>query len=238
MRLQKYLASCGVASRRKAEILIAEGRVKINGSVADRPGTKVESGDKVEVDGRPIVMQEKIYIVLNKPPGYLCEKGDKWGRKTVYDLIENSHIRGGSIFTAGRLDYASSGLLILTNDGEFANNIIHPSKEIVKKYRVISAKNVPQRLIDSFINGIVVEGVSYKALGIERTAQANQVFIRLMEGKKREIRMVYRSFGLDITQLQRIAIAGLTLKNLGLPEGQYKLYTKEQIYGELYENSR
>jgi len=132
MRLQKYLAECGVASRRKAEELISQGRVKVNGETVTQMGKKVSQNDVVEVDGKLVKMEKrKVYIALNKPVGYISSVKDQFGRKTVMDLVKDIKER---IFPVGRLDYDTSGLLLLTNDGDFAYRLTHPKHEIKKVY--------------------------------------------------------------------------------------------------------
>jgi 23S rRNA pseudouridine2605 synthase len=225
IRLQKYLALCGVASRRKSEELIEAGKVKVNGEVLTELGVKINESDSVEVDGRQINLEKKVYFVLNKPSNILCAHDDTFGRKTVYDIVR----RDEKLFTLGRLDYNSTGIIILTNDGEFSESIVHPRNEIIKEYRVESENPPSDKLISSFIKGIVIEGVSYKAHAVEKTGNNNILKIFLKEGKKREIRVVYKYFEIKIESIHRTAIGGLRLDMLGLKSGEYKEMTALEL---------
>lgn len=232
MRLQKYLASCGVASRRKSEDLIAAGRVRVNGVVVRIPGTTVNSDDIICYDDKEVIPLNKKYLVLNKPAGYLCTKYDSYGRNTIYDLLNDELY---NLFYVGRLDFQSSGLILLTNDGEFANNIIHPSKGVVKEYYVVAdRKEIPESLLTSFREGVFVDGILYKALSIGYGASRKEVFIELNEGKKREIRMVFKNFKISLEILRRVRIGKMTLSELGISEGSYKLFSKDQLKGLIY----
>lgn len=226
IRLQKYLASCGVASRRKSEEIIKNGRVKVNGSIVKEMGYKVLDIDKIEVDDVEIKPEKKVYLVLNKPPKVICSHRDKLKRKTIYDLIENHDLK---IFSAGRLDNDSSGLLILTNDGDFSNMIIHPSSNILKEYYVETFSFIPDKLLNEFKNGIIIEDIKYNAVDIQRTDKNNSVLIYLNEGKKREIREVFNYFEIDIKILRRTAIGGLKLEELKIDVGKYKYFTLENL---------
>ncbi len=229
VRLQKYLSICGVASRRKSEELIKSGLVKVNGETVVKMGFCVNKDDKVEYAGKILTPNDFVYIVLDKPEKVICSRADYSNRKTVYDIVKDSR----KIFSIGRLDYDSCGLLILTNDGDFANGIMHPSKGIVKTYRVTSFDSVGEDFIRSFKNGVKIEGISYKALDIVRISE-NELKIFLNEGKKREIREVYKKFGIKITELKRVAVGKLRLENLGLAPGKYKYFTKEELERFLY----
>ncbi|MCG8569884.1 MAG: rRNA pseudouridine synthase [Spirochaetes bacterium] len=232
MRIARYLAVCGIASRRKAEVIILANRVMVNNEIVTDLAKQILENDQVKVDGQIITPFEKKYIVLNKPTQVLCEKGDKWKRKTVFDLIKPED---PSLFYVGRLDFRSSGLIILTNDGDFANSIIHPSKQVVKGYFVVSEENPPLEMITQFQKGIKIKGILYKAVKVKNTNQKNALIIILQEGKKREIREVYQYYQLKITKLQRISIGNLKLGTIKLGEGEYRLYKKEQLIEAIYE---
>ena len=178
IRLQKYLASCGVASRRKSEELIKDGYVKVNGVTVTEMGETVSDNDIVEYNGRVVTPQNLVYMALNKPVGFLCSRGDQFGRRTIYDIVRDKN----NLFSIGRLDYNSCGLIILTNDGEFANEIMHPKGEIVKIYEVKSQSRVRDELIKSFGSGILIDGIRYKASLIMRIDE-NNLKIKLNEGK-------------------------------------------------------
>lgn len=233
VRLQKYLATCGVASRRKAEEIIQNGRVKVNGEIIKTLGTKVNENDIICVDDKEVKPKTKKYIVLNKPPFYICSKKDQWNRKTIFDLIKNND-KDESLFYVGRLDYQSCGLIILTNDGDFGNSIIHPSFNILKGYLVKSVKAPDEDVINKFLAGVTIENVSYKAKKIERMRDNQTLKIFLNEGKKREIRVVYKWFGYDIIELKRVSIGGLKLSDLGLKFGEYRCFDKAELSEVIY----
>lgn len=232
MRLQKYLSSCGVSSRRGSEKIITSGRVKVNGAVVTQLGTKVDSSDIVEVDGEKVTVSTKKYIVINKPEGFVCTRNDEMGRKTVFDLLGKND--DPSIFHVGRLDMESSGLLILTNDGEFANNIIHPSKSVIKGYNVTSDRIIDKLLIDNFNKGIEIDGVFYKAVKCIANRDGKSVSIELKEGKKREIRVVFKHFSQNVTKLERVFIGFMRLYDICLKPGEYKEFSYDDLYRKIY----
>ena len=232
IRLQKFLSERGVASRRKAEELIISGKVKVNGVIVDKLGVKVGDDDIVEYDGKILQRVDKVYIVLNKPKNYICSRDAQFNRKSVYDIIRE----GKKIFTVGRLDYLSEGLIILTNDGDFANGIIHPSKGVKKEYIVESDKKPPANMIKSFINGVKIGDITYKASNIAKTGNSSILRITLGEGKKREIREVYKFFGLEIKRLLRDKIGKMSLGALKLSSGEFRYMTKNELEGYIYGN--
>ncbi len=237
IRLNRYLALCGVASRRGSEQYILDGRVKINGNVVTNIATIVNESDIVEIDGKRINKLENIYLVLNKPVNTVCSRKDLANRRTIYDIVD---INIPNIFSVGRLDYKSSGLLILTNDGEFANSLIHPSNNIIKEYTVkVDFKNKKdfkdtlKRMSDNFIKGIRIDNIFYKAYDI-KIVDYNTIKVYLIEGKKREIRIVFNYFNIDINSLCRTKIGNMELKSLLLKEGEYKIFSKEKILKLIY----
>ena len=225
MRLQKYMAACGVASRRQSERLITDGHVSVNGQVVTELGTKVSANDVVLVDGVQCSQEPRVYFVLNKPRGYICTVSDGYGRRTIYDLIDCQY----KLFSVGRLDYDSEGLIIVTNDGEFANELMHPRYGLTKQYLVVSETDVPDKLASSFVRGVKADGVLYKALDIQRTEHGNELLITLGEGKKREIRNVYKHFGVKIKTLRRVKIGNMRLDELGLRVGEYRQILSENL---------
>ena len=230
IRLQKYLSMCGVASRRKSEELITKGLVSVNGKIVNQLGTVVSTNDCIKYNGNICVFSDKVYYVLNKPKNYMCSVGDNRGSRTIYEIINTDK----KLFSIGRLDYRSEGLIILTNDGDFSNNLIHPSKKIVKEYLVESDKKPPQDLMDSFLEGIEINGITYNAKAIKNGIEVNVLYISLVEGKKREIREVYKHFEVNIKRLIRIKIGNMTLDKLALAEGKYISLTKNKIEDLIY----
>ena len=230
VRLQKVIADCGITSRRKAEKLIIEGRVSVNGETILELGTKVDpDSDLVSVDNNVVdtAATEKLYIVMNKPRGYMCTMSDPEGRKTVMDLCAGMRSR---IYPVGRLDYHSEGLLILTNDGELANKIIHPSSELQKIYEVKVFGNVNEPIMKRLRAGTVGEDGILKADSVrivKRLPTKTWLEFRLSEGKNREIRRICEAAGLTIDKLKRIAIENIHIE--GIAPGKYVYITKPQL---------
>lgn len=222
-RLQKYLARCGIASRRKAESLIFEGRVKLNGEIVKTIVTIDDEKDKVEVDGRIIRPEaNKVYIMLNKPVGVITSVKDEFNRKTVIDIVNVKE----RIFPVGRLDYDTSGLLILTNDGEAAFKIMHPSVEISKVY-LAEIKGIPsEQEMDKFKNGIKIEDYITSPADIKIIKQKSstcEVEITIHEGRNRQIRKMCEMIGHPVLKLKRVRIGRLTLGSLKPGEWRYLL---------------
>lgn len=222
-RLSKVLAACGIASRRKCEELIFEGRVKVNGEIILVPQTLVDlASDKIEVQGQRIAsIESKVYYALNKPSGYLCTSKDAAGAKSVLALFPDN-LR---LFTVGRLDKETKGLLLVTNDGHFANQVIHPSKNISKEYLAKIDGELGDLHLKSLSAGALVEGTWVKPLSIEKVRKGT-LKIAVSEGKKREVRTLLENIGLTVLELKRIRIGSLTLG--ALPEGHYRLLTEKE----------
>ena len=219
VRLQKLISQCGYTSRRKAEKLITSGRVQVDGVIQKKLGIKVSSYSKIEIDDQVIKQNVKrVYYMLNKPSGFLCSKHDPFNKKLIYDLFDEKILKMG-LFSVGRLDLSSEGLLLLTNDGLFANKISHPSGNILKKYEVTVNKNIPYKSIAAWKNGVYIKGVKYTVSDIKPISPAKAI-ITLNEGKNREIRKLFEHIKLDVKKLKRIAIGPLQLGNL--PIGQYR----------------
>jgi len=222
IRLQVRMARAGLASRRKCEEFIAQGRVTVNGRTVTQPGTKVTGTDDVRFDGRPVKSdQPKIYIALHKPAGFLCSDADPDGRplaKSLLDVVVDQRI-----FHVGRLDYMTSGLIFYTNDGDFARRLTHPSKAIEKEYVVTTKSPIPEDLLARFTEGITVAGIRYRAAEAAligpRTAR-----IVLTEGKNRELRKVFLSASVGIKRVHRVRIGPVKLK--GIASGRFR-YLKE-----------
>ncbi|MDR1900607.1 MAG: rRNA pseudouridine synthase [Treponema sp.] len=225
LRLQTYLAHAGAASRRASEKLILDGRVSVNGRIVTVLGEKVRQGDAVALDGVPVKPEERLlYLVLHKPRGYLCSSRDPQGRPLARDLFDRD-IRE-RIYNVGRLDYLSSGLVIFTNDGDFAAAVSHPSAGIEKEYLVEAAGSIPDEAVEAFAGGVTIEGVRYRAAKIERSGR-RALKIVLVEGKNREIRRVFSHFHLHPEKLHRVRIGPVLIGDL--PEGASRPLTKEEM---------
>ena len=227
-RLQKYMASCGVDSRRKCEEIILAGKVKVNGVKVNEVGTKVNPlEDIVEYQGKIITKEEnKVYIMLNKPEGYISSVKDEKGRDTILDIVKVKE----RIYPIGRLDYDSSGLLLLTNDGEIYNKIIHPRVEIVKKYIAVVNGEITQHDIKKFELGIDIDGyitapAEVKIISYDRDISTIEIGIH--EGKNRQIRRMCAEINHEVLSLKRISIGDIKLGYL--KRGEYRNLNKDEI---------
>ena len=224
IRLQVYLAHAGAASRRTAEKLIAQGRVSIDGRIITEMGEKVFPGNEVQLDGKPVKPETRFhYIVLNKPEGYICSSNDTHGRPLALDLLPHVKER---LYNVGRLDFRSSGLVIFTNDGDFSATISHPGSGIEKEYVVASTVPVPDRIVEDFTRGVLVEGVLYRALEAEKTGPKT-LRVVMIEGKNREIRRVFSHFHLHPERLTRVRIGPIKINNLN--EGESRPLNEREI---------
>lgn len=227
MRINKYLAQCGVASRRDCDKLVAEGRVTVNGRPAD-VGADVEEGDVIKVDGKVVTVKKNEYYILHKPKGYLCTVSDDKGRKTVMDILGSSV---GRVYPVGRLDYDSEGLLILTTDGELAQHLTHPSNEVPKTYVVKVEGRLTEADLNPIRSGIEIEGgyVTKKCRAhiIETNRDFTRVEITLREGKNREIRKMFAAIGKEVTLLKRTKVGELSLR--GLNRGAFRKLTPAEV---------
>lgn len=215
IRLQKFLSECGVASRRKAEELIAAGKVKVNGRIAAL-GDKIDARrDKITVSGKRVTgAAKKVYIMLNKPRGYVTTLKDEYDRKNVSELVKGAGVR---VFPVGRLDRDSEGLLLLTNDGEFANNITHPSKHVNKTYAVTVRGAVTDGQAEKMANGVVIDERKTKPCEVFVTERGNdRTYLKFIisEGRNRQIRKMCEAVGLEVIRLKRTEIAGVKLGGL------------------------
>ena len=230
IRLQKYIADCGVTSRRKAEALIIEGRVTINGVVNNVLGTKVDpQNDAVEVDGSVLDLNsvQKIYMVLHKPRGIMTTVSDPEGRRTVLDLVKDVSER---VYPVGRLDYLSEGLLLLTNDGDFAHTIMHPKHKVIKVYEVKVFGAVNPTILKKLRAGVFLEEGFVKPLSVRIINQLptkTWLEVRLSDGKNREIRRICEMVGLTVDKLKRVAIGNLSID--GLAPGKFELHSKQRL---------
>lgn len=230
IRLNKFLASCGVASRRSCDTLILDGKVKVNGKIENGLGTVIdENKDKVEYDGKVLCLPvQKIYIKMNKPKGYLCTTNDELGRRTVYELLDTKE----RLFTVGRLDYDTEGLLIFTNDGDLANKLAHPRSEIKKVY-VAKAEGVfKESELAVMRAGVVINGEKLPSCKVERiecTKNLTKLRITLKEGQNHQIKKMFEGIGKNLVFLKRVQIGNVKLG--GLSRGESKPLSTEELLG-------
>jgi 23S rRNA pseudouridine2605 synthase len=228
IRLQKFLADAGIASRRASEEIIRAGRVAVNGTIVSELGTRIDGDhDKVELDGKLVRVRKKMYAALHKPKGVVCSRKDERGRPTIYDLLprEWSHLH-----SVGRLDYASEGLIFLTNDGDFSLHLTHPRYGIRKKYVATVEGRVEPATLVLFIKGLWYQGEKLKAEKVRliSASKAQSVAeLELAEGKNREVRRLFESQGLMVKRLQRIQIGKIKLGELR--PGKWRTLTETEI---------
>lgn len=229
MRINKYLSTCGVASRRKSDDIIKSGAVRINGKVCTELGTDVNPEyDEVTVHSKPVQLVQKfVYYKLNKPKGFVSTTSDDKHRKTVIDLMRGVKSR---IFPIGRLDYDTEGLILMTNDGDLANILTSPKKEISKTYIVKISEQLNDDEIKHLKQGVYIDGYVTKPCNIdviERTDEGTRLQITIYEGKNRQIRRMFESIGKTITYLKRISIGDICLG--GLSRGEYQPLNKKEM---------
>lgn len=228
LRLQRFLAEAGVASRRASEQIILAGRVTVDGRVVREMGIRVDpSSQTIAVDGQPIKVRRKLYVALNKPAGFICSRRDEAGRRTVYDLLPREW---NNLVTVGRLDQDSEGLLFLTNDGDFTLRLTHPRFGVIKTYVVTVEGKVQEHSRQRFLAGIMHEGESLRAAKV-RIVSANRsqsvVELELTEGKNREVRRLFETEGMAVRRLQRVRIGKIKLGEL--PSGKWRTLTEPEI---------
>lgn len=228
VRLQKFLAEAGIASRRASERVIIAGRVTVNGAVASQLGAKVDpQQDRVAVDGRVVARKRKLYIAVNKPPGFVCTRGTKDERKRIGDLLPREWTE---LFSVGRLDYQSEGLIFLTNDGDFCLKLTHPRYGIPRKYVAWVEGRVTAEMIKNFTQGVVSAGEKLQARRARLISANNSnsiVELELTEGKNREVRRLFESQHLAVRRLQRVQIGPIKLGQL--PAGKWRVLTEPEI---------
>lgn len=231
MRINKYIASCGIASRRKAEELILENRVKVNGKVINELSLKIdEKKDKVEVDGEIIGLEEElVYIMLNKPEGYVTTVKDQFDRKSVVDLVKDVKVR---VYSIGRLDYETSGLLLLTNDGDLTYKLTHPKHEVDKTY-VATVKGIPNKNeIENFEKGLYIEDYKTspaKIKIVKKNIEKNYAVceIKIHEGRNRQVRKMCKAINHPVMNLRRKAMGKIVLRDVEI--GKYRHLTKDEV---------
>ena len=228
MRINKFLSSLGIASRRAIDKYIEEGRIKVNGVIAST-GIDITEDDEIYIDNKKIEtnrIEEKVYFMLNKPLEVLSASSDDRGRKTVVDLIKTDK----RIFPIGRLDYMTSGLILLTNDGELFNRLVHPKSKIYKKYYIKVFGEVKKEEIEELKKGVLLEDgktLPAKVSGIKYDKNKTSMYISIREGRNRQIRRMIEKFGYKVLMLRREKIGELSLGDL--KEGKYRELTREEI---------
>ena len=231
-RLQKVMAQCGIASRRKCEEIITAGRVKVNGIVVNTLGAKVSKNDTIEVDGKELVKQELVYYVLNKPTGYLTTVSDELGRRTVMDLLEKQTIENERIYPVGRLDYDTSGVLLLTNDGTLSYKLTRSEKEVEKIYQARVDGIITQEAVEKLLKGVLIDGKMTKkskveVMSFDRKNKSTLIKIAITEGRNRQVRKMCENVGFPVKKLKRISFGGITLD--GLAVGEYRKLKPHEI---------
>ena len=227
-RLQKVIAASGLTSRRKAEELIKQGKVLVNGNIITELGTKVSSSDEIIVDGKIIEKEEKEYFLLNKPRGVVTTTSDDKGRKTVIDLIKTNK----RIYPVGRLDYDTTGVLLLTNDGEFANILMHPSHNINKVYiakleGIIKGEQINKLKEGVLIDNVLVKATRVKLKKVNQEKNTSLVEITIHEGKNHQVKKMFEAVGFNVEKLKRERVDIFDLK--GLNSGEYRKLTKKEV---------
>ena len=237
LRLNAFLASCGVASRRKAEGVILSGRIHVNGKIVLAPFFQVDpEHDEVTLDRRPLTLSEHVYYVINKPAGYVCAASDKYD-PVVVDLIPEHN---GRLYPVGRLDRESEGLLILTNDGDFTQSVLHPSKQIQKEYEALLNIPINEKQLARWRKGFELDdGHNVKPLSIKvmrREPSDQWVSIVIIEGLKREVRLMAREAGFRVERLIRRRIGGMVLESLGA--GEYVSLSFSDLYSKIFDTGK
>lgn len=229
-RLQKYLSECGVASRRKSEELILQGKVKVNGKVVKELGVKVSDNDDIEVNGVYVKREEKEYYILNKPEKTICSVSDEKGRLTVVDLINTKE----KIFPVGRLDYDTTGVLLLTNDGTITNKLTHPSGNIEKTYYVkadgiINIDDIRQLEKGIMLDGVLTKRAKAKLKKIDKKNRKSYVEITITEGRNHQVKNMFAAINHKVLKLKRIKYAFFNLEELNLSLGEYRRLTIKEV---------
>jgi 23S rRNA pseudouridine2605 synthase len=234
MRLNKFLAHAGIASRRKADELIAGGKVKVNGEVVTEMGYRVKAADKITFEEKRITPESKVYILLNKPKDCITTTTDERDRKTVLDLIRSAYqqiksVKKPRLYPVGRLDRNTTGVLLITNDGELAQNLTHPSKEIKKIYQAVLDKNLKPDDFERIQHGVVLEDGIAEVTEVAYTNQKskNEIGIEIHSGKNRIVRRIFESLGYEVVKLDRVYFGGLTKKDL--PRGRWRFLEEEEV---------
>ena len=227
-RLQKVMASCGIASRRKAEEMITKGLVKVNGNIVTELGTKVSDKDEIEVNGKLLTREDKVYYLINKPRGVITSTSDDKGRKVITDLIPSDE----RIYPVGRLDYDTTGALLLTNDGEFSNIIAHPKSNIDKVYLAKLEGIIKGEEINKLKDGVVIDNTKVSASRVKlkkinSTTNTCMVEITIHEGKNHQVKRMFEAVGYTVEKLKRIRIGIFDVDSL--KSGEYRKLTPKEV---------
>lgn len=226
IRINRYIANAGICSRREADKLIEAGVVKVNGEIITTLGYKVKPTDNVEVDGKKIKNEKKVYILLNKPKDYLTTTKDPQNRKIVMELIKDTCKE--RVFPVGRLDRKTTGLLLLTNDGELADKLMHPKSKVPKLYHVTLNKNFSGSDFEKLLKGIELEDGYIKPDALSYVmGKKNELGIEIHSGQNRIVRRIFEHLGYEVIKLDRVLYAGLTKKNL--PRGKWRFLTEKEV---------
>lgn len=228
MPLNKYVAHSGICGRREAAELVKEGKVQVNKQVITEPGFKVKDGDEVKVNGKKIFPSRNlVYVLLNKPKDYITTTDDPQKRKTVLDLIKRATTE--RVFPVGRLDRNTSGVLLLTNDGELAQQLTHPSHEIKKIYAVTLDKPLEKEHFDQILKGVTLEDgpANVDVLAYSDVRDKTQVGVEIHSGRNRIVRRIFEAAGYDVRKLDRVMFAGLTKKNI--ERGKWRFLTEKEV---------
>lgn len=223
-RLNKYISQSGLCSRRSADKLIINGKVKINDKICQELGTKVSKDDNVIVNNKLIKPEKNIYILLNKPKDYITTNKDTHNRKIVFDLIKGVNER---LFSVGRLDRKTTGLLLLTNDGNIAKKLTHPSYRIKKIYSVTLEKNISEIELNQIRKGIIIDGELIKVDRINRLVKNNELGVEIHIGKNRIVRKIFESINHKVSKLDRVLFGPFTKKDL--PRGKWRKLKEQEV---------
>ena len=224
IRLNKYISQSGLCSRRAADELITKGKVQVNNKLCDQVGTKINKNDKVIVNKKLIKPEKNIYVLLNKPKDYISTNKDTHNRRVVFDLIKGINER---LFSVGRLDRKTTGLLLLTNDGDIAKKLTHPSYKIKKIYSVTLEKKISNDEISQIKNGLVIEDEYIKVDNVERLEKDYEVGIEIHMGKNRIVRKIFESLNHRVSKLDRVLFGPFTKKDL--PRGKWRILNQNEI---------
>jgi 23S rRNA pseudouridine2605 synthase len=227
MRLNRYLAHAGICSRRQADDYIKAGLVTVNGTVVTEMGVKIKKGDDIRYNGERLATEKKVYILVNKPKDYVTSTDDELGRKTVLDLVADACPE--RVYPVGRLDRNTTGVILLTNDGDLAGKLTHPKYNKKKIYQVVLDKNLKQTDLKKITEGITLEDgfIQPDAISIIKPDKKNEIGIEIHSGRNRIVRRIFEQMGYEIVRLDRVYFAGLTKKNLA--RGKWRFLSEKEV---------